>query len=84
MKKSTIFVSSVLIGLAALISGCSTVQSTGEAVSDVGEGAGNALVGTADAVGDAGMAIGRGAGDIVEGTGEAIQRGAKRTEQKGY
>lgn len=58
---------------AALLSACSAVESTGEAVDSTGR-----------AIGSAGSAVGRGAGDIVSGVGTAVERGAVRTEQKGY
>lgn len=56
-----------------LTSGCSAVQSTGDAVSSAGRGVGDAVSG-----------IGSGAETVISGTGDAISNGAKRTEQKGY
>jgi len=73
-----------LIVIVLSIDACSTVQSGGEAVQSIGEGAGNAISGVGEAVGDAGQAIGEGAGDIVSGTGRAISRAAEKTERKGY
>lgn len=67
-----------------LLASCSAVESTGDAISDAGRGAGHAISGVSEAVGDAGSAVGEGAGDIVSGTGRAIRKGAKNTENKGY
>jgi hypothetical protein len=82
MRISSIVIPSALI--AFVLTGCSAVESTGDAVSSVGRGAGSALSGAGEAVGDAASSVARGAGDIVEGTGEAVRRGAIRTERKGY
>ena len=64
---------SIVVIAAACLTGCSAVESTGEAVGTAGH-----------AVGSAGSAVGRGAGDVITGTGSAIERGAERTEEKGY
>lgn len=73
-----------LLTLMTCITACSTVESSGEAVQSVGNGAGQVISGVGEAVGDAGQAIGEGAGEIVSGTGRAISRGAEKTERKGY
>ena len=81
MKNS---VKAILSLIALTFGGCSTVQATGEGVQDIGKGAGRGLSKASQAVGDAGSAIADGAGDILTGTGRAIEKGSKRTEQKGY
>lgn len=66
--------SRIILGVALVFcAACSAVESTGEAVSGVGQ-----------AVGDAGSAVGRGVGDAVGATGEAIESGSERTRRRGY
>lgn len=83
MKNQIIRISVLTVFLLSC-SACSIFRSSGEAVESVGDGVGDAVVGTSHAIGSAGAAVGRGAGDIVEGTGSAISRGANRVERKGY
>jgi hypothetical protein len=74
----------LVLALFIACSACSAVESTGDAVSATGRGAGDALSGASDAVGDAGQAVAEGAGDIIEGTGDAVSSGSRRTASRGY
>lgn len=67
----------LIILFAILISGCSAVESTGDAVDSIGRGTGNAISGV-------GTAVGNGVGTVVSGTGDAISEGARKTSQRGY